>query len=123
MNLSNGQLVELTLQGMSPLIRENFDGQESESLSHLVQRVSAFENQHRALRKEKYLMGTVAMTDPYDVDSDGDDPEVAITEWTWDKAPVSCPWVKETENTYDFNVKKANMIFDFESSSLVLVNR
>ena len=63
------------------------------------------------------------MTDPYDVDSNGDDLEVTIAEWTWGKAPVSCPWVKETENTYDFNVKKANMIFDFESSSLVLVNR
>jgi hypothetical protein len=23
------------------------------------------------------------MTDPYDADSDGDDPEVTITEWTW----------------------------------------
>ena len=85
--------------------------------------MSTFESQHRVSRKEKYLKGTAAMTDPYDADSDGDDPKVMITEWTWGKAPVSCPWVKETENTYDFNVKKANMIFDFESSSLVLVNR
>ena len=52
------------------------------------------------------------MTDPYDTDSDGDDPEVAIAEWTWGKAHVSCPWVKEAENTYDFDVKKADMIFD-----------
>ena len=64
-------------------------------MTHLVQRVSVFENQHRALRKEKYLKGTTAMTDPYDVDSDGDDLEVMIAEWTWGKAPVSCPWVKE----------------------------
>ena len=116
-------MAKLALQGISPLIREKFDGQKFESLAHLVQRMSAFESQHRSLRKEKYLKGTAAMTDPYDADSDGDDPKVMITEWTWGKAPVSCPWVKETENTYDFNVKKANMIFDFESSSLVLVNR
>ena len=58
------------------------------------------------------MKGTVAMTDPYDADSDGDDPEVAIAEWTWGKAFISCPWVKETENTYDFNVKIADMIFD-----------
>ena len=63
-------------------------------MAHLVQRVSAFENRHRALRKEKYLKGTAAMTDPYDADSDGDDPEVVITEWTWGKASISCPWVK-----------------------------
>ena len=43
-------------------------------MAHLVQRVSAFENQHRAMRKEKYLKGTTATTDPYDADSDGDDP-------------------------------------------------
>jgi hypothetical protein len=44
LNLSDDQLAELTLQGMSPLIREKFDGQEFESLAHLVQRVSAFES-------------------------------------------------------------------------------
>ena len=52
------------------------------------------------------------MTDPYDADSNGDDLEVMIIEWTLGKAPVSCPWVKETENTYDFDVKKADRIFD-----------
>ena len=64
MNLSDGQLTELALQWMSPLIREKFDGQEFESLAHLVQRVFAFESQHRTLRKEKYLKGTAAMSDP-----------------------------------------------------------
>jgi len=52
------------------------------------------------------------MIDPYDADSDGDDLEVVITEWTWGKAPISCPWVKESKNTYDFDVKKADKIFD-----------
>ena len=97
---------------MSPLIREKFDGQEFESLAHLVQRVSTFEIQHQTLCKEKYLKGTVAMIDPYDADSDGDDPEVTIAEWMWGKALVSCPQVKESENTYDFDVKKADRIFD-----------
>jgi hypothetical protein len=43
LNLSDGQLVEFVLQGMSLLVREKFDGQEFESLAHLVHRVSAFE--------------------------------------------------------------------------------
>ena len=84
-------MAKLALQGMYPLIREKFDGQEFESLAHLVQRVSAFESQHWTLHKEKYLKGTAAMTDPYDADSDGDDPEVAMAEWMWGKAPISCP--------------------------------
>ena len=80
LNLSNGQLAELALQGMSPLIKDKFDGQKFESLAHLIQRVSAFESKHWSLCKEKYLKGTAAMTDPYDVDPDGDDLEVEITE-------------------------------------------
>jgi hypothetical protein len=28
------------------------------------------------------------------------------------QAPVSCPWVKESENTYNFDVKKVDKIFD-----------
>jgi hypothetical protein len=86
-------LAELALQGRSPLIREKFDGQEFESLAHLVRTVSIFESQHWTLCKEKYLKGTATMTDPYDADSEGDDPEVTITEWTWGKAPVSYPLV------------------------------
>jgi len=76
---------------MSPLIREKFDGQEFESLAHLVQRVSTFESQHRSLRKEKYLKGTAAMFDPYDADFNEDGLEAAATKWMWSKTPLSCP--------------------------------
>ena len=80
-------------------------------MAHLVQRVSSFECQHRTLRKEKYLKGTAAMSDPYDADSDEDE-EVTTAKWTWGKAPVSCPWVKKKKDVYDFDVKKADRIFD-----------
>ena len=80
MNLSDGQLAGLALQGMSPLIGEKFDGQDFESLAHLVQRVSIFENQHQTLRRDKHLKGTAAMVYLYDVDSDEDD-EVMTAEW------------------------------------------
>jgi hypothetical protein len=112
LNLPNGQLAELAHQGMSLIIREKFNGQEFENLAHLFQRLFAFEGQLRAMHKEKYLTGTVAMSDPYDADFDEDDPEVTTTEWTLGKAPISCPWVKETESAYDFDVQKANKIFD-----------
>ena len=67
-------MAKLGLQGMSPVIKEKIDGQEFESLAHLVQRVSAFESQLWSLRKEKYLKGIAAMYDPYDANSNGDDP-------------------------------------------------
>jgi hypothetical protein len=46
------------------------------------------------------------MSDPYDADSDRNDPEATTTKWTWGKALVACPWVKEIENAYDFDFKK-----------------
>ena len=83
MNLSHGQLADLALQGMSLAIREKFEGQEFENLSHFVYRVSAFESQHQTLRREKYLKGAAAIVDPYDADSNEyEDPEVMATEWT-----------------------------------------
>jgi len=74
--------------------------------------MSTFEGQLQTMRKKKYLKGIAAMSDPYDADSDEDDPKVATAEWIWGKAPISCPWVKETESTYDFDIKKADKIFD-----------
>ena len=44
LNLYDGQLPRLALQGMFPLIREKFEGQDFESLAHLIQRVYAFES-------------------------------------------------------------------------------
>ena len=74
--------------------------------------MSAFEGQLRTMRKEKYLKGTTAVADPYDANFDEEDPEVKTVEWTWGKVPISCPWVKETESAYDFDIKKADKIFD-----------
>jgi hypothetical protein len=82
LNLPNGQLAELAHQGMSLIIREKFNGQEFENLAHLFERFSTFEGQLRAMRKEKYLMGTATMSDPYDADFNEDDLEVTTTEWT-----------------------------------------
>ena len=57
------------------------------------------------------MKGTAAIFDPYNVDFDEYE-EVITVEWTWGKAPVSCPWVKEKKDVYDFDVKKADRIFD-----------
>ena len=59
-----------------------------------------------------YLKGTATIVDPYDADSKDEEVEVDVVEWTWGKSVVSCPWVKETESAYDFDIKKADKIFD-----------
>ena len=87
-------------------------------MSHLVPRVSAFESQHQTLRKEKYLKDTIALVDPYDADSKDEEVEVHVAEWIWDKIVVSCPWVKETESAYDFDIKKADKILEMKQLKL-----
>ena len=59
------------------------------------------------------MKGTAATVDLYDTDSKDEEVKVDAAEWTWSKCAVSCPWVKETESAYDFDVNKADNIFDF----------
>ena len=51
---------------------------------------------------------------PYLVDDDEEE-EIAIAEWNWDKKIVMVPnpWRKEVEESYDFDVTKADKLFDF----------
>jgi hypothetical protein len=56
--------------------------------------------------RREALEGNRCYIDPYDVDSDRDDPEVMITEWIWSKAPVSCPWVKESKTPMTSMLRK-----------------
>jgi hypothetical protein len=50
----------------------------------------------------------------YSLESDFDEQEVDLREWTQNPKPVCCPWVKnETPSErYDFDVSKCDKIFD-----------
>ena len=55
---------------------------------------------------------------PYSVDDrdeDDEEEEIAVAEWNWGKkiVMVSNPWGKEVEESYDFDVTKADKLFDF----------
>jgi hypothetical protein len=54
---------------------------------------------------------------PYLVDDDEDDEEeeIAASEWNWGNKTVMVPspWGKEVEESYDFDVTKADKLFDF----------
>jgi hypothetical protein len=42
-----------------------------------------------------------------------DDNKVSLPEWTRNKKPMSCPWVKTSTEKYSFDVNKADQLFDF----------
>lgn len=46
-----------------------------------------------------------------DEDSDAEG-EISIAEWVKSKKPVLCPWIKTNTKTYDFDITKADKIFD-----------
>ena len=52
---------------------------------------------------------------PYLVDEDDEEQEIAVAEWNWGKKIVMVPnpWGKEVEESYDFDVTKADKLFDF----------
>jgi len=54
----------------------------------------------------------VAHVDSYDSDTDEDEAEVGLAEWTRNKKLISCTWVKAAEDKYDFDITKADQIFD-----------
>ena len=68
---------------------------------------------HRDTRFQKNAQIAKAYN-PYLVDDDEEE-EIAVAEWNWHKIIVMVPnpWGKEVEESYDFDVTKADKLFDF----------
>jgi hypothetical protein len=86
---------------------------EFNSLAHLVQKLTTYEQRHPELYHDRFKH-QVTLNDTEDVEDSGDDQEVAVAEWTWGANPVSCKWVKQQEpaKDFDFDMSKVGQIFD-----------
>ena len=104
---------------MLPTLREKLFGQEFDNLGQLAQRVAALNSQFQNMRRDIRFQKNAAIAEaynPYLVDDDDDDEEeIVIVEWNWGKKIVMVlnPQGKEVEGSYDFDVTKANKLFDF----------
>ena len=68
------------------------------------------------MRRDTRFQKNVAIVEdynPYLVDDDEEE-EIATVEWNWGKKIVMVPnpWGKEVEESYDFDITKANKLFD-----------
>lgn len=108
--LTDGQLAELAFQGLLPVVKEGFSSQEFESLGHIIQKVSVQESRYHDFKGDKYQK-RVAQVSSQQSDSE-DEAEIGLAEWTRNKKPVSCPWVKNNPMKYNFDITKADQIFD-----------
>jgi hypothetical protein len=86
---------------------------EFNSLAHLVQKLTSYEQRHPELYQVRFKR-QVTLIDAEDAEDSGDDQEVAVAEWTQGANPVSCKWVKQQgpAKGFDFDVSKVKQIFD-----------
>jgi hypothetical protein len=123
LTLSDDQLADMAVAGMLPAVREKLFGMEFDNLGQLSQKLSLMSNQAYGFKKDTRFAKHNDIADIYNQfleradqmgDSD-DDEEVAAAEIMWGKEPLTMNqrWIKETKGTYDFDVTKADKLFDF----------
>jgi hypothetical protein len=113
----------MAVAGMLPPIREKVFGMEFDNLGQLPQKLSLMSNQAYGFKKDTRFAKHHDIADIYyqflekadQVEDFDDDEEVATAEIMWGKEPltVNQRWIKQTKGTYDFDVTKADKLFEF----------
>jgi hypothetical protein len=105
--ISEKEVVELASLGLLKPIRDLASQLELNSLAHLVQKLTTYEQRHPELYQDKFKR-QVTLIDTEDAEDSRDDQEVAVVEWTQGANPVSCKWVKQQgpAKGFDFDVSK-----------------
>ncbi|KAK1660384.1 hypothetical protein QYE76_048543 [Lolium multiflorum] len=110
--LSEKEAVELAIAGLSAPLKDVTFQADYNSLAHMVQKLTSYEQRHPELYQDKFKRVALIETEE-DEDSAGDQ-EVAVAEWTRGAKPVSCKWVKQPgpAKGFDFDLSKTEQIFD-----------
>ncbi|KAK1683694.1 hypothetical protein QYE76_044542 [Lolium multiflorum] len=112
-HLSEKEAVELAVAGLAASFKDLTFQVEYNSLAHMVQRLTLYEQRHPELYQDKFKRAISLVNADEDEDS-AEDQEVAVAEWTRTAVPVSCKWVNPPgpPRGFDFDVSKAEQIFD-----------
>jgi hypothetical protein len=92
--ISEKEAVELAILGLVKLVRDLVFQLEFNSLAHLVQKMTVYEQCHPELYQDKFKR-QVVMVDAEDSKDCEDDPEIVVMEWARGAKPVPCKWVKQ----------------------------
>jgi hypothetical protein len=122
LNLPDDQLADMAVTEMLPAVCEKLFGMEFENLGQLSQKLSLMSNQAYGFKKDARFGKQHDVADIYnqfldkaDLIEDSDDElDVAAAEIMWGKEPLTMNqrWVKQTKGTYDFNITKADKLFE-----------
>jgi hypothetical protein len=123
LNLPDDQLAGMAVAGMLPAIREKLFGMEFDNLGQLSHRLSLMSNQAYGFKKDSRFAKHSAIADIYNQfleradqgEEFDDEEEIAAAEIVWGKEPltVNQRWIKQAKGTYDFDVTKADKLFEF----------
>jgi hypothetical protein len=123
LTLPDDQLVDMAVAGMLPALREKLFGMEFDNLGQLSQKLSLMCNQAYGFKKDTRFNKHHDIANIYNqfleradqMEDSDDDQEVAATEIMWGKEPLTMNqrWIKQTKGTYDFDVTKADKLFEF----------
>ncbi|KAK1649368.1 hypothetical protein QYE76_067173 [Lolium multiflorum] len=112
-HITEKEAVELAVAGLAASFKDLTFQVEYNSLTHLVNRLTLYEQRHPELYQDKFKRAISLVNADEDEDST-EDQEVAVAEWTRTPVPVSCQWVNPPgpPRGLDFDVTKTEQIFD-----------
>jgi hypothetical protein len=123
LTLPDDQLADMAFAGMLPAVREKLFGMEFDNLGQLSQKLSLMSNQAYGFKKDTRFNKHHDIADIYNqfleradqMEDSDDDQEVTAAEIMWGKEPLTMNqrWIKQTKGTYDFDVTKADKLFEF----------
>jgi hypothetical protein len=123
LNLPDDQLADMAVAGMLPAVREKLFGMEFDNLGQLSQKLSLMRNQAYGFKKDTRFNKQHDIDDIYNqflekagqMEDSDDDQEIAAAEIMWGKEPLTMNqrWIKQTKGTDNFDVTKADKLFEF----------
>jgi hypothetical protein len=123
LNIPDDQLAGMAVVGMLPAIREKLFGMEFDDLCQLSYQLSLMSNQAYGFKKDSRFVKHNDIADIYNQfperadqgDEYDDEKEISAAEIVWGKEPltVNQRWIKQAKGTYDFDVTKADKLFEF----------
>jgi hypothetical protein len=112
----------MAVAGMLPAIREKLFGMEFDDLGQLLHKLSLMSNQAYGFKKDYRFVKHSDISDIYNQfleradqgEEYDDEEEIATAEIVWGKEPltVNQRWIKQAKGTYDFDVIKADKLFE-----------
>jgi hypothetical protein len=113
----------MAVAGMLPAIREKLFGMEFDYLGQLSHRLWLMSNRAYGFKKDSRFVKHSDIADIYnqfleraDQEEEYDDEEeIATAEIVWGKELliVNQRWIKQAKGTYDFDITKADKLFEF----------